>query len=157
MPLADLLTAERIVMLTEPDSRNHVLDAAARLLGGSSPLATAAIGAALHERESLGSTAIGHGVAIPHARSNAFDSARGAFLRLGHPVGFDARDHAPVDLVFAMAVPMDAQQQYLDTLGELAERFSSAEFRDALRGARSVDVLRGVLMGRPQPTMRIMP
>ncbi|GAA3933002.1 PTS sugar transporter subunit IIA [Luteimonas lutimaris] len=157
MPLADLLTAERIVMLTEPGSRNHVLDAAARLLGGASPMATAAIGAALHERELLGSTAIGHGVAIPHARSNAFDSARGVFLRLGHPVDFDARDHAPVDLVFAMSVPMDAQQQYLDTLGELAERFSSAEFRDVLRGARNLDALRGVLMGVPQPTMRIMP
>jgi|SRR5690606_25557341 len=157
MPLADLLTAERIVMLTEPDSRNHVLDAAARLLGGSSPVATAAIGAALHERESLGSTAIGHGVAIPHARSNAFDSARGAFLRLGRPVDFEARDRAPVDLVFAMAVPESAPQQFLDTLGELAERFSRASFRDVLRGARDVDALRGALMGLPQPAMRIVP
>jgi|SRR5690606_12267959 len=157
MPLADLLTAERIVMLTDPGSRNHVLDAAARLLGGASPMATAAIGAALHERESLGSTALGHGVAIPHARSNAFDSARGAFLRLGRPVDFGASDQAPVDLVFAMVVPGDAPQQYLDTLGELAERFSSGTFRDVLRDARDVGTLRGALLGRPQPTMRITP
>src|SRR3546814_13897565 len=58
MPLADLLTAERIVMLTEPGDRDRVLDAAARLLTDASPAMTAAIGAALRERESLGSTAI---------------------------------------------------------------------------------------------------
>src|SRR3546814_2919711 len=83
-------------MLTEPGDRDRVLDAAARLLTDASPAMTAAIGAALRERESLGSTAIGHGVAIPHARSNAFSAARGAFLRLEHPVDFGARDHAPV-------------------------------------------------------------
>src|SRR3546814_19462998 len=70
-------------------------------------------------RESLGSTAIGHGVAIPHARSNAFSAARGAFLRLEHPVDFGARDHAPVDLVFAMSVPEHSSQQYLEILSEL--------------------------------------
>src|SRR3546814_12105140 len=75
-------------MLTEPGDRGRVLDAAAHLLTDASPAMTAAIGAALRERESLGSTAIGHGVAIPHARSNAFSAARGAFLRLEHPVDF---------------------------------------------------------------------
>src|SRR3546814_11097200 len=114
---------------------------------------TASIGAALREGESLGSTAIGHGVAIPHARSNAFSAARGAFLRLEHPVDFGARDHAPVDLVFAMSVPEHSSQQYLEILSELAERFSSDGFRDALRDAPDVDALRGRLFGRPIPTM----
>ena len=155
MPLADLLTAERIVLLTEPGDRDRVLDAAARLLTDASPAMTAAIGAALRERESLGSTAIGHGVAIPHARSNAFSAARGAFLRLEHPVDFGARDHAPVDLVFAMSVPEHSSQQYLEILAELAERFSSGEFRDALRDAPDVDALRGRLFGKPVPTMEM--
>src|SRR3546814_16949891 len=101
---------------------------------------TAAIGADLRERESRGSTAIGHGVAIPHARSNAFSAARGAFLRLEHPVDFGARDHAPVDLVFAMSVPEHSSQQYLEILSELAERFSSDGFRDALRDAPDVEI-----------------
>ena len=155
MPLVDLLTAERIVLLTEPGDRDRVLDAAARLLTDASPAMTAAIGAALRERESLGSTAIGHGVAIPHARSNAFSAARGAFLRLEHPVDFGARDHAPVDLVFAMSVPERSSQQYLEILAELAERFSSGEFRDALRDAPDVDALRGRLFGKPVPTMEM--
>lgn len=157
MPLADLLATERIVMLTDPGSLGHVLDAAAHLLAGSSPLATTAIGAALHERESLGSTAIGHGVALPHARSNAFDSARGAFLRLEHPVDFGARDGGAVDLVFAMSVPEHSSQQHLEILSELAERFSSEHFRDILRHARDMDTLRGALMGRPRPPMTVTP
>lgn len=153
MPLADLLIAERIVMLTEPGDRDQVLDAAARLLSNASPVLTAAIGDALREREQLGSTAIGHGVALPHARSNAFESSRGAFLRLEHAVDFGSGDNAAVDLVFAMSVPEHAPQQHLQTLSELAERFSDPEFRDALRGARDIKGLRGILLGLPHTTM----
>lgn len=157
MPLADLLIAERIVMLTEPGDRDRVLDAAARVLAGGSPGATAVVGAALRERETLGSTALGHGVAIPHARSNAFDAARGAFLRLSHPVDFGARDNAPVDLVFAMCVPQHSPQLHLEVLSELAERFSSADFRDALRGAPGLPALRALLLGLPTTTVTVSP
>lgn len=153
MPPADLLIAERIVMLTEPGSRDEVIDAAARLLSNASPALTATIGDAMREREELGSTAIGHGVAIPHARCNAFDSARGAFLRLQHPVDFGAGDSAPVNLVFAMSVPEHSQQQHLQALSELADRFADDDFRDALRGARNLRNLRGVLLGLPRATM----
>ena len=153
MPLADLLIAERIVMLTEPGHRDNVLDAAARLLSNASPTLTTTIGDALREREQLGSTAIGHGVAIPHARSNAFDSARGVFLRLQHPVEFGSSDRSAVDLVFAMSVPEHSSQQHLEILSELAERFSNDEFRDSLRGARDLTALRSILLGLPRTTM----
>jgi nitrogen PTS system EIIA component len=156
MPLADLLIAERIVVLTEPGHRDQVLDAAARLLSNASPTMTAVIGDALREREALGSTAIGRGVAIPHARSNAFESARGAFLRLERPVDFGASDRNPVDLVFAMSVPEHSPQQHLEILSELAERFSDAEFRDALRGARGLRELRGILLSLPRTTMAMV-
>src|SRR3546814_11821371 len=112
---------------------------------------TAAIGADLRERESRGSTAIGHGVAIPHARSNAFSAARGAFLRLEHPVDFGARDHAQVDLVFAMSVPEHSSQQYMENHSELAERFSSDGFRDALHAAPNTNQPRGGPFDRPTP------
>src|SRR6476619_3745091 len=105
MPLSELLSADRIVMLVEPVDREQVLDAAARLLAGAAPAATAAIGDSLRQRERLGTTAIGHGVAIPHGRTGAFKEARAAFLRLEPPVDFEAGDGRPVDLVFAMAVP----------------------------------------------------
>jgi PTS system nitrogen regulatory IIA component len=147
MPLTDLLSADRIVLLVEPIDRERVLDAAARLLADASPATTAVIADCLRQRERLGSTAIGHGVAIPHGRSNAFEEVRAAFLRLQHPVDFDAGDGDPVDLVFAMAVPEHFTQRHLQLLSELAERFADAAFRTALRQAPDADALRGVLLG----------
>jgi PTS system nitrogen regulatory IIA component len=146
MPLSDLLTADRIVLLVEPRDRDAVMDAAARLLADSAPASTTAIGDCLRQRERLGSTAIGHGVAIPHGRSNAFDSARAAFLRLQTPVDFDAGDGVPVDLVFAMVVPEHFTQQHLQLLSELAEAFADPGFRETLRAAQDVDALRATLL-----------
>lgn len=147
MPLSELLSADRIVLLVEPGTRDSVLHAAARLIGNASPTQTAAVGESLRQRERLGSTAIGHGVAIPHGRSNAFDEARAAFLKLQHPVDFGATDGEPVDLVFAMAVPEHFTQQHLQWLSELAERFADRAYRDALRGAGDVVQLRALLLG----------
>jgi PTS system nitrogen regulatory IIA component len=145
MPLSDLLTADRIVLLVEPRDRDAVMDAAARLLADGAPGSTMAIGDCLRQRERLGSTAIGDGVAIPHGRSAAFAQPRAAFLRLRPAVEFAAADGAPVDLVFAMAVPDGMPQEYLQWLSELAERFSDPALRDALRNAPDADALRGVL------------
>ncbi len=153
MPLADMLAADRIVILTEPGSRQNVLDAAARLLADSAPTLSHDIAEALHAREALASTAIGHGVAIPHARTKAHESVRGAFLRLAHPVDFGAGDDLPVDLVFAMSVPEHSAQLHLQTLSELAEHFTDEGFRDSLRGARDLPSLRQVLLDLPRATM----
>lgn len=147
MSLSEFLSADRIVLLVEAGSRDNVLDAAARLLANASPTSTAAIGESLRQRERMGSTAIGHGVAIPHGRSDAFDDTRAAFLRLHPAVDFDAGDGEPVDLVFAMAVPEHFTQQHLQLLSELAERFADAQFRAALRNAPDVDALRLALLG----------
>jgi PTS system nitrogen regulatory IIA component len=151
MALSQLLAADRIVLLVEPDGRDGVLDAAARLLADAAPASTAAIGESLRARERLGSTAIGHGIAIPHGRTDAFDETRGAFLRLRTPVEFGASDGEPVDLVFAMAVPEHFTQQHLQLLSELAERFGDAGFRAALRGAADAGALRGLLLGATSP------
>lgn len=155
MPFADLLTAERIVVLTEPGGRDTVFDVAARLLSNASPGLTATIASALRDRETVGTTAIGHGVAVPHARSNAFDHARGAFLRLQHPVDFGAGDDLPVDLVFAMNVPEHSPQLHLQSLADVAGRLADREFRDALRGARDLAALRSLLLGQPTASMRM--
>lgn len=146
MSLSELLSADRIVLLVEPGDRDQVLDAAARLLADGSATHTAPIADTLRQRERLGSTAIGHGVAIPHGRSGAFEQARGAFLRLQHPIAFDAGDGAPVDLVFAMVVPEHFTQQHLQWLSELAERFADARFREALRAAPDIDALRALML-----------
>ncbi|MDR7194098.1 PTS sugar transporter subunit IIA [Luteimonas terrae] len=146
MSFSDLLSADRIVMLVAPGSRDVVLDSAARLLAGNSPTLTPLLGHALREREQLGSTGIGRGVAIPHARSTAFREPRAAFLRLSHPIDFNAADGQPVDLVFAMCVPDHQVEQHLQTLAGLVEHFSSADFRDDLRSARDLARLRSLLL-----------
>lgn len=141
MALSELLTSDRIVTLIEPGGSDLVLAAAARLLSGDSPANTTLIADSLQARERMGSTAIGHGIAIPHGRSGAFDDARGAFLRLAHPVDFNASDGQPVDLVFALAVPEHFTQQHLQLLAELAERFADEDYRAALRAAPDVNAL----------------
>ena len=146
MPFQSLLAADRIVLLVEPGDRDVVLDAAARLLADNSPANTQVIGDSLRKRERLGSTAIGHGIAIPHGRTPAFDDARGAFLRLAEPVDFGASDGMPVDLVFAMAVPEHFTQQHLQLLAELAEQFADDGFRAALRAAPDAAALRALLL-----------
>ncbi len=138
MPMNQLLDEDRVVILAAPGGRSEVIECAARLLAGDSPSAAGAISQSLHARERLASTAIGHGVAIPHGRIAGVEHSRGAFMRLDTPVDFGAIDGVPVDLVLAMAVPEHFVEQHLQQLAELAERFGSAEFRETLRRAPSV-------------------
>lgn len=144
--LSELLTPDRVVILLDPVHRDATLDAAARLLAENSPTLTSVIADGLRQREKLGSTALGRGVAIPHCRSNAFGVARGAFLRLAYPIDFGAGDGEPVDLVFAMSVPQDAVELHLKSLSALAARFADAAFREALREAASIAALRDLLI-----------
>jgi PTS system nitrogen regulatory IIA component len=149
MPWTDLLVAERIVVLDDPGSPARMLEAAAGLLaGGPGPLADA-IAQGLQSRERLGSTAIGHGIAIPHARGEGFPAARGAFLRLGRALDFGARDGAPVDLVLALCAPDDEPDRHLQHLAEIAAHFADPGFRERLRAARGAAALRRLLLSRP--------
>ena len=153
MPLSEFLSAERIVVLADAGSREAVIDAAAQLLAGDASVAgtAAAIADSLRQRERMGSTAIGHGVAIPHGRNAAFGATRAAFLRLVPAVDFSAADGEPVDLVFAMAVPADFNQQHLQLLSDIAERCADPAFRAALRDAPDVQALRVLLLDARAP------
>ena len=170
MALRNLLTAERIAILDDPGSRAAVLDEAARLLARSdtglrgattapgpgartaAPDLVRVIGAGLHERERAASTAIGHGVAIPHARIDGIDQSRCAFLRLAAPVDFGAADGEPVDLVLALAEPADHVQQHLELLAELAGILADPGYRSELRTAPTIDLLRLRLLDGAAPT-----
>ena len=89
----------------------------------------------LLNRERLGSTGIGEGIAIPHCRFNTGGQTYAACLSLNEPIDFDAIDSKPVDIVFAMLVPEDAEQSHLETLAGLAEAMSQQQFVSALRKA----------------------
>ncbi|KGE51702.1 PTS sugar transporter subunit IIA [Xanthomonas axonopodis pv. vasculorum] len=145
MPLTDLMAAVCTVVSPAAD-RDTVLHAAADLLSCRQAGADQ-LYANLCEREALGSTAIGHGIAIPHGRCPNLTEPRGALLRLNTPVAFGGDE--PVDLVFAMAVPAHYTHQHLMLLSELAERFSDADFRRNLRAAPNADALMALLADLP--------
>ncbi|APP80158.1 PTS sugar transporter subunit IIA [Xanthomonas hortorum pv. vitians] len=147
MPLTDLMAAVRTVVSPAAD-RDTVLHTAADLLSCRQAGADE-LYANLCEREALGSTAIGHGIAIPHGRCPNLTEPRGALLRLNTPVAFGGDE--PVDLIFAMAVPAHYTHQHLMLLSELAERFSDAEFRLQLRAAPNADALMALLIDAPPP------
>ncbi len=148
MPLTDLMAAVRTHVCTAAD-RDSVLQAAAELLA-CHQASSRELYENLCEREALGSTAIGHGIAIPHGRAPALDRPRGALLKLKQPVDFGG--HEPVDLVFAIAVPAHYTHQHLMLLSELAELFSIEAVRDALRDAEDAPSLRAIIDCPPPAT-----
>lgn len=88
-------------------------------------------------RERLGSTGLGHGVALPHARVPGLEEACGAFIRANEGIDFDAPDGAGVDLVFGLVVPEECTGEHIEMLAMLARLFSAEALRDSLRHARS--------------------
>ncbi|MDE0878009.1 MAG: PTS sugar transporter subunit IIA [Sphingomonas bacterium] len=95
----------------------------------------------LAARERLGSTGFGGGVAIPHAKMPGIDAITGIFLRLTHPMAFDAVDDLPVDLVFALVSPVDAGAVHLKALARVSRQMRDRNFLAKLRGAGSRDAL----------------
>ena len=96
---------------------------------------------AFWNRESLGSTAIGDVVAIPHIRLAGVDQAKACFLKLQYPVDFGAMDKQPVDLVFSFIVPEHSPKRHLNILAALSKRFSEPGFRQCCRQASTEDML----------------
>lgn len=103
---------------------------------------------ALIEREKLGSTAIGYGVALPHARIEGLDKPLAALIHLAHPINFDSPDDEPVDLLFGLLIPIEHTEEHLKILSKLAELFSVKSFREQLRQAKTNDDLYHILAGK---------
>lgn len=95
----------------------------------------------LFDRERLGSTGLGQGVAIPHGRIKGLKEALGAFVRLCQPVPFEAPDGKPVSLVFALLVPEQATEKHLQILSELAQMFSDPGLRESMAAAPDAGAL----------------
>ncbi|MCG6117143.1 MAG: PTS sugar transporter subunit IIA [Aquimonas sp.] len=136
MLLIDLLTPARTSVGQNTTSKKRLLESLAiTLADGQGETVERAIFDSLFAREKLGSTGLGHGVAIPHGRTPGLANAIGAFMRLSEGVDFGAIDGASVDLVFALAVPEHFSHQHLVLLSQLAEMFGDAAFCQRLREA----------------------
>ena len=141
MDIGDLLSRETIVTRAGASSKRQALQAAADTAAAALGLPAQRLMDALLEREALGSTGLGGGVAAPHARLEGIERMTGVFIRLDTPVAFDAMDDRPVDLIFALFAPPTDGAEHLRALAAVSRRLRSPEMREQLRQARTADAL----------------
>ena len=147
MQLADFLDTDAIKTALPGGNKRSLMkqlaDIAAQRIGAE----PAVVLAGLNEREQLGSTGFGQGVAIPHAKIDGLGQIYCLFARLGEAVDYKAIDGRPVDLVFLLLSPPDAGAEHLKALASISRVTRDAATLERLRGARSRDALAAVLMG----------
>ena len=127
-------------------SRKRTLQVLGEIFADADPALTAqGVFDLLVARERLGSTGLGEGCALPHARVPGLGRTLAAFLRLGKGVDFDAPDHVPVDLVFGLLVPQESTDEHLETLAAIARGFADDRVRASVRSAEEPARIREIL------------
>ena len=150
--LAAILPATHVLVGVEATSKKRAFEEAGLLFENHNGLGRALVTDSLFSRERLGSTGLGHGVAIPHGRIKGLKAPMAAVFQLAQPIGFDAPDELPVRLLIFLLVPEAATQKHLEILSEIAEMLSDITLRDALSSASDATALHG-LVGRWQSAM----
>ena len=145
--LERLLPAGNVILDLDVTSKKRVFEHAGLLFENTLGISRSTIFDALLARERLGSTGLGHGVAIPHGRVKGSQHVQASFIRLKKPLPFDAVDGQPVDLLFCLAVPEDCGEDHLKLLAQVAELFSDPELLQKLRDADSAGRLLQLLSG----------
>ncbi len=142
MEISQLISPERVVCLSGINSKKRLLENLGQLLSlGAAGTDPTDIFHHLVDRERLGSTGLGHGVALPHARMGKHEKAIGAFIKLDKPVDFDSPDGQPADLIFGLLVPEEHTSEHLEILAALAGMFSDHELSQSLRECSRNDEL----------------
>ena len=146
MDITDFLDAGRISLDHPAGSKKRVLESLGALIADAGPALTAQqVFECLLARERLGSTALGDGVALPHARVPGMRAPLAACLRLATAVDFDAPDGAAVDLGVGLLVPEESTEDHLQSLAAVATAFADGSTRDALRAAASPEEARRLI------------
>lgn len=145
--LDQILAPERVRSGVPAGSRKRTLQVLGEVFAGAEPsLSAQAVFDRLVARERLGSTGLGEGCALPHARIPGLGRAVAAFLRLREGVDFDSPDHEPVDLVFGLLVPEESTDEHLEILASIARVFSDEQVRSSLRSADGPARIRDVIL-----------
>jgi PTS system nitrogen regulatory IIA component len=147
MQLSQFLDFEAIRFELSAGNKRQLLNQLAQTAAARLSLDPAAIADAIAERERLGSTGFGGGVAIPHGKLESLDKIYALVARLAAPIDYKAIDGAPVDLVFLLLSPPDAGAEHLKALAAVSRLVRHGPTVEKLRGARSRDALAAVLMG----------
>ena len=147
MQLSDFLDFDTIKTALPGGNKRSLLQQLANLAGQRLGTDSGAILASVTEREQLGSTGFGHGVAIPHGKIDGLTQIYCLFTRLAEPIDYKAIDSRPVDLVFLLLSPLDAGAEHLKALAAISRVTRHPATLEKMRGARSRDALAAVLMG----------
>jgi len=139
--LAEILKPAAVLPRLRATDRQQVLSALADAAAKVASLSAPEIYESVQEREKLGGTGVGDGVAIPHARVAGLKAPLGVFARLENGVDFEAADEQTADLVFLLLSPKDAGADHLKALATIARTFRRADIRDALRAAPSKEAI----------------
>lgn len=146
MDISDLLSSGSIILRGGASSKRQALQAVAEAASASLGLDEAKALEALLEREALGSTGLGSGVAVPHARVEGLERVSAVFVRLDTPVAYESLDDRPVDLLFALFAPLNAGAEHLRALAAVSRAMRSPEMREQLRQARTVDAVNALFV-----------
>ena len=152
MLIEDLLDRRAVTPKVCASSKRQALSLVAEMAARRFGLDASEVLEALLAREQAGSTGVGSGVAVPHARLPGLDRMRGVFVRLETPVDFDSVDGQPVDLLFALLAPPDAGSEHLRALARVSRLLRQSQLREQLRQARTVDALYALLAQPASPS-----
>ena len=145
MMIGDLLDRSAISLRVSASDKRKALAVVSETAARNFGLDAGDILAALMAREAAGSTGVGHGVGVPHARLESLQRMRAVFVSLEQPVEFDAVDDAPVDILFALFAPANAGAEHLRALARVSRMLRQGDLREQLRKARSADAVHALL------------
>jgi len=150
MEITDLINLNAIVPDLKVSSKKQTLQELANYAAKIIPHEKHEILDVLLERERLGTTGVGHGVAIPHGKFSGLDRPYGLFARLDQPVDFDSLDDQPVDLIFLLLVPETAGADHLKALAKVSRTLRDQSVCDKLRGSEGGDAIYAILTSFPR-------
>lgn len=130
---ANILSIENILLDINVTSKKRAFEQAALLFENNQGVSRSTVFDSLFSRERLGSTALGHGVAVPHGRIPNLTKPAAAFMRLANAIPFDAPDNENVNILVILLVPENATQEHLEILASLAKTLSDSEIREQLQ------------------------
>lgn len=132
---SQILPPENVVLDLDVSSKKRTFEQAGLIFENNCGIARSTVSDNLFARERLGSTGLGHGVAVPHGRIKGLKAPLAAFVRLAEPIPFESPDGQPVNLLIFLLIPDHVTQQHLEILSEVAEMFSDEAFRNVLLAA----------------------
>ncbi len=139
MSIASLLSVQNVFTEEDISSKKRLLEYIAKKAAAELSLSEKNIFNSLIERERLGSTGLGQGFSVPHARIDELDKTHACFIKLLNPIKYDAPDQLPVDLIFVLFVPQNSTQEHLTILANLAKIFSQKTITEKIRNTQSAE------------------